>query len=241
MGTWNATCMMSNLPIEEGESCVGFLIASRGRARTTTYATEKYIPITPALFGRYDGYGGLDSKIGADELIMGKLEKFGCRPETPTDGQKGTLSDDSLVIPRSQLCFSRAPGQESALMPVSLVLIREVFFNLALKHHEGDLTRWQQAQRAFAKGECKDDLFQSLLYGYSPDGMIPLCVQEIMKEGIDFSGTVAVTRELGLLRREWAPASGAGSQRGVGRRVLAFYEAMLDEAKHGYSHEEPSV
>jgi len=69
MGSWNATCMISKLPILYGEECVAFLIAKTIGKPTSGSPTGKWRPISPPIFGKYADYGCLDSVKNGDPLI----------------------------------------------------------------------------------------------------------------------------------------------------------------------------
>lgn len=57
MGIWNETCMLSHLPILEGEAVGGVLLAQNKDSKRTSYPDEIWKPISPVIRGEYDGYG----------------------------------------------------------------------------------------------------------------------------------------------------------------------------------------
>lgn len=61
MGCWNATCMLTKLPILSGEPCFAVFMVPRDRNRQDTVdSTGMYRPITPLIRGNYDDYGGVE-------------------------------------------------------------------------------------------------------------------------------------------------------------------------------------
>lgn len=62
MGDWAETCFFSNLPIEDGESIVAFLLRTKPKRYTKLgdsmcYPDDLFDPISLPLRGTYDGYG----------------------------------------------------------------------------------------------------------------------------------------------------------------------------------------
>lgn len=76
MGDWAQTCLVSHLPIQEGDPVVGFLLVSAGRlASDSPLAFETpadlYQPLTPSFCGVYDGYGtvSLTEAVAANHAL----------------------------------------------------------------------------------------------------------------------------------------------------------------------------
>ena len=57
MGVWNETCMLSHLPILDGEEVGGVLLAQKNDSKRTSYPDEIWQPISPVIVKEYDGYG----------------------------------------------------------------------------------------------------------------------------------------------------------------------------------------
>jgi len=70
MGSWNETCMISNLPIIEDESIIAFKIRACKPIRSLCYPDDLYEPITFPVKGKYDSYG--DIKISDPESAVAK-------------------------------------------------------------------------------------------------------------------------------------------------------------------------
>lgn len=60
MGSWNETCMVTNLPIFAGEPCLGVVLMEASYWSAGCYATSEYTPIF-SVRGEYDDYGGLEN------------------------------------------------------------------------------------------------------------------------------------------------------------------------------------
>ena len=81
MGTWNETCMLSHLPILEGEAVGGVLLIQKKDSKRTSYPDEIWKPISPVIKGEYDGYGrvaGLRdwSNLETCYRILGKMGRL---------------------------------------------------------------------------------------------------------------------------------------------------------------------
>ena len=104
MGCWNATCMLSHLPIFSGEETYAFLIARMPHEGRNWYASSRWTPV--AMFtGKYDDYGGLDD-IKNERSHLELLQKFGFDiksfSEWPLyDFEAEEVSIDGKVIPVS--------------------------------------------------------------------------------------------------------------------------------------------
>lgn len=67
MGSWNATCAVSNLPIRKGEAVRLIMMAQTprlgrqgGTPGTPVYSYDAWMPISLPIRGKYDGYGQVD-------------------------------------------------------------------------------------------------------------------------------------------------------------------------------------
>lgn len=80
MGDWAQTCLVTHLPIQEGDPVVGYLLASVERPvsdNTLAFETpaDLYQPLTPSFSGVYDGFGtvSLTDAIAANH-VLGELK-----------------------------------------------------------------------------------------------------------------------------------------------------------------------
>lgn len=77
MGYWNETCMLTRLPIREGDRIAALVIARRISNRNPTYADGYFAPAAQPIFGLYDGYGGIEyvenETKAENELLKSKI------------------------------------------------------------------------------------------------------------------------------------------------------------------------
>lgn len=57
MGCWNETCMLTDLPIYEGETVGAVLLIKKNNMGKTYYPNDMWEPISPIIYGTYNGYG----------------------------------------------------------------------------------------------------------------------------------------------------------------------------------------
>lgn len=61
MGSWNETCDITHLPIEEGSEIVFIPLYKRQLTLDRgVYVDDLYVPITTPIYGKYDDYGSLE-------------------------------------------------------------------------------------------------------------------------------------------------------------------------------------
>lgn len=103
MGSYHGTCAVTNLPIEEGEPVVGFLLAKAHGPNTEDYngyvhPGEIWQTISLSFEGAYDGYGGIavaDANV-ADQLV-GPLLGKSVADVIEAGSQEGTTIDLGTV------------------------------------------------------------------------------------------------------------------------------------------------
>ena len=82
MGSWNETCDITHLPIEEGSEIVFIPLYKRQLTLDRgVYVDDLYVPITTPIYGKYDDYGSLEdcsmSKKANDFLLSLKYSVDG--------------------------------------------------------------------------------------------------------------------------------------------------------------------
>ena len=82
VGSWNETCMVSNLAIQYDEPTIAYILRPRftnaGDIQRLFYSTELYEPISFPIFGRYDSYGSIceyDEKDTSVRHILMSLQE----------------------------------------------------------------------------------------------------------------------------------------------------------------------
>ena len=66
MKCWNETCMLTDLPIHKDENIGAVLLVKKHDMGKTCYPNDIWEPISPIMYGTYDGYGmitNIESKI----------------------------------------------------------------------------------------------------------------------------------------------------------------------------------
>ena len=239
MGCWNETCMATNLPIVVGEPCVGFLITRYHAEGKTSYPDERYRPISPPIFGLYDDYGCLDDIENADELFnaFSAVNAFEGEPYKNMDeivraAERGNLS----------LKHEYNVGYDGV---VHFVLVKRKFFKMAIEMNQKTVDHMKQSLEALkiVKSKLNDPstenevrkLTRAILRSTSTFGSTHPFIGMLQEQMVDFSGTAALGIFLNSIRKEWAPTTGAGSQRSIeDDRIVKFYEAVAEEAKGIY-------
>lgn len=65
MGCWNATCGLSNLPIQQGDEILFFVLSNNFTEGELgggfSYATDRYVPVGLPVHGQYNDYGGIEN------------------------------------------------------------------------------------------------------------------------------------------------------------------------------------
>lgn len=81
MGSWNGTCGLSNLPIQEGDKILLFVLAPTKSHRDLgggfSYPTGRYTPIGLPIHGEYNDYGGIEHITKNGDVMFDFLTKQG--------------------------------------------------------------------------------------------------------------------------------------------------------------------
>lgn len=106
MGCWRATCGLSNLPIEENDKVVAFLLKEKSlgdlRGGQFCNINDLFTPISAPIFGRYDGYGCIkDIESEYSDLILEQIRSF--FGDDALDDKLSIKSDSSLNINTASL------------------------------------------------------------------------------------------------------------------------------------------
>lgn len=226
MGIWNETCMLSRLPILEGEAVGGVLLAQNKDSKRTSYPDEIWKPISPVIMGEYDGYG----------RIAGLKDWSSLETCYRTLGEIGRLA-------------FFAEGRE---IPAELLNLKTL---IKYAEHDALLVRYQTAigdsRRRVALAMIRSDILQ---YVYAVKSscfqkFVRLCdqglpiedpgtgrpVHSILKWLHENKVCVADIKALDSfmlwMRMQWGPTSGAGSQMGIEEEwQVKFYQSVAEKA-----------
>lgn len=87
MGSWNETCMLTNLPIFHGEPVYAIFLAESSLRNHGVYPTDQYLPFA-MVEGVYDDYGGLENPDNKQEqMILKAIAEVRAEDETFLDGK----------------------------------------------------------------------------------------------------------------------------------------------------------
>jgi hypothetical protein len=90
MGSWNGTCVISNLHIHARQDVVVFLLAKNQSEQTFCYSNALYEPCLIPFYGEYDDYGAVENCQGPGlpiilEEMRRQLYEFGQGPNSAHD------------------------------------------------------------------------------------------------------------------------------------------------------------
>ena len=242
MGCWNETCMLTNLPILDGEPCVGILLTPTNERGHTSYADEKYQPISPPILGQYDNYGSLGNiKDGGDFFKTSLNQNIF---EVEEDGgiyhpaTCNNLEELLYKAERETLWVNANPSDPSSVKSaVYLALVKKPFFDFAVNMRKSLAETTIRLQKGFLASdsftqEAYKEQWKNCL---SAGGTVHSALVYFLRAGIDLSGIAALNNFLNVMRMQWIPTSGAGFQSEIESSFqTAFYEKVYEEAKEMY-------
>lgn len=247
MGCWNATCMLSNLPIYGGDPVACVLIAQREARMDPCYGDHVFAPIAPPVFGYYDEYGGLENvRKGTFAIELLRCTEF--IPEDPKGEPVGRPADDEefisgllrhvndgLLVKHSSILTH---GDER--LPVFAAMMHRRLYDMAVASAklpaqpiEKDITyrtrqmaMLQQFFRAAAAPAYSGAMSQKELDGVLKlmDYRGPLPGKLSARETNDL---VRLEAWMDTVRIPWYPPANAGSQDKTNPAIVAFHEAVL--------------
>lgn len=227
MGTWNETCMLSHLPVLEGDVVGAVLLAQNKDSMRTSYPDEIWKPISPVIVGHYDGHGRIADIRDWSNLETcyrnlgqkGQLKFFAEGNEIPYDALRlGTLieyaeHDELLVQYKTPIWEQRRK--------VTLVLMR----NDILQYVYEVKSDWcKKFTELCAQGLPLEDPMSGRL--------VHIILKWLHEDRIPVADIKAIDSFMLELRMQWGPTSGAGSQREVEETwQLNFYRLMAQKAE----------
>ena len=239
MGYWNETCMISNLPIMEGENVGAVLIAKAGNPIGTSYPDEEWKPISPVIMGEYNGYGGLNvfnvwndenhamtfKSKPLEEAIQNEMNDFrflleGKKPLVETLGLLiSSAKGDSLSVLYDQYI----PYWEQKNQSVSVVFIKDPILRFIYEATYNEVA-WEYKQVA------GKELDSTRVFTRCH----PL-LKALHHQGVPVESALRVENWLKEIRSQWKPTSGRGSQREVENpETVEFYQLMASMAQDAY-------
>lgn len=249
MGCWNATCLLSNLPIHFGEKILAIPIAETYYPHNGDYAypDSVYLPFMPPVYGRYNGYGAVEDydviTVEVAEYFFQTLQEKGalCGVEA-----EDSLQDLFSMLGRGDVYF-RYNGNPKKLR-TSVALVRQnVFEALKAQAQKEDVycqmlqeseALWQKIQAwprvsAMDVVDACDQLFRYMsrtphcyLRQIGLEMLLKFSGLEIAK--VPFWDLISMNYILLQLRRGYLPSGGLGSQDTVTSIMKALYATGLN-------------
>lgn len=253
MGCWNATCMLTKLPILSGEPCFAVFMVPRDRDHQDTVdSTGMYRPITPLIRGNYDEYGGMEYIQNLDSVQRcldgvefrkstsgGEVEHIGTISEKLSNDHPMQDSVQEAILglmENASRCDLEALIHTDAgklgWTPVYLAIMKAPFVEFMIQANASDVTKGDVDDITFrlkTAGPLRDALRRvEAKHGHDMDVAGP----EIPEE--DVVRMYALIRAMNRMRIAFAPPCGSGGQdamddpwqREFHRKVWAAAEAM---------------
>jgi hypothetical protein len=218
---WNATCLLSNLPIQAGQRCVGFLIAKGNEDGSTSFPDERYLPFSPPIFGGYNGYGSLDCPEDNYNFFSSLKNWFFFGDETLEAFLSSASKKDGVIITSKQWGHRQ--------VTLHLVLVTYHFFDVAMSdpYINERIELFREEQSSFREM----NLGQSIAFIRSGARFISSDVLNLIADGVDFGLTAGFTEILRMMRKQWCPTSGFGNQCSIEYGLVSqLYESFAHEA-----------
>lgn len=219
MGEWNQTCMLTGLPIAIGEPCAGVLITQTPEKWSRIGPSKFFRPLSVAIYGDYDGYGGLENPHADPKIIeiLNASGRFRCKNRWDRDGWEPFTGRDIKTwlrgLSEKSICYA---GRDLST-PVYLALIKKSFFDEAVKA---------------TRDEYPDDEFSYML-------------RVLVREASETYGAMLsepeletearklylFDRYLDIMRRPWMPDAVGGQNSVESDLQVKFYRDVLAAAE----------
>lgn len=224
MGTWNETCMLSHLPILEGEEVGGVLLAQKNNSKRTSYPDEIWQPISPVIMGEYDGYGRVASIQERSDLEVcyrnmgkiGQIKFFAEGNEIPTE----ILTLKSLIeyAEHDSLSVQYFTPTYQRIRRVTLVLIRSDILQYVYEAQSGAFRKFVEfCDQGLPIEDPRSGRPVHNILKWLHENKI--CVADIK----------ALDSFMLWMRMQWGPTSGAGSQLAVEEEWQSKYYHLVAE------------
>lgn len=227
LGTWNETCMLSYLPVLEGDVVGAVLLAQNKDSMRTSYPDEIWKPISPVIVGHYDGHGRIADIRDWSDLETcyrnlgqkGQLKFFAEGNEIPYDALRlGTLieyaeHDELLVQYKTPIWEQRRK--------VTLALMRNDILQYVYE----------------AKADCRKKFVELCVQGRPLEDpaagrSVHIILKRLHENKVSVADIKAIDSFMLGLRMQWGPTSGAGSQREIEEPwQVNFYRQMAEKAE----------
>lgn len=238
MGSWNETCMVTNLPILVGDPVVAqVIVASRfneSPAANTSYPHDRFTALGYPFRAEYDDYGGvrnIPDDIYTRDTLAYIRERLVERPQGENQYHDHEVRKDLLDWTSfDQWIRSGRLQLGSAARPVGMVMIHQAVYE-TMRDYRGE---WERFDKADVEAEIKailavpklgdgDNLAYLTEFGHreklnrfirdrelnNPRSLVGDDIDETAKR---LAEMVWFDSGMRYARRQWMPTSGAGSQ-----------------------------
>ena len=235
MGCWNETCMVSNLPISNGDRIVAIPIIESGNEKAKgIYATDYWAPFLPFVRGRYDDYGSIES--AADEAFEKIAKEFLLKDEAIYDMTGPDFINEFVNQVSRNECDFKFPQVTYVKFAqrVRIAFVHESIFDKMIRKSTAAKIAWDfiLSDKTFSLAwRCADGIYyhQGVFYPTGRRKMIPDLLE--MGEEKRIEEMVKFTGALDELRMCYHPATGSGSQESVTSFMLEMKEKIAELAK----------
>jgi len=223
--------MLSHLPILEGDDVGIVLLAQNRDSMRTSYPDEVWKPISPVVYGEYDGYGRIAGVRDWSSLETcyqnlgksGQLSFFVEDKEVPCEALR--LKTVIEYAEHDELSIRyRAPFGEKTKR-VTLALMRS------------DILKYVYE----VKSDCLKKVTELCVQGLPLEAPmtgrpVHIILRRLHENGVRVAEVKAIDSFMLGLRMQWGPTSGAGSQRELEEAwQVSFYRLMAEKAEEIFS------
>ena len=244
MGSWNETCMLTGLPIMEGQKCSVVFLLESPYGDSRCYASNAYTPVF-VVDGIYDGYGALQGSLALDRYILMMGRAFGIEGDVDR-GWFWRLMKDGAVIGAKGI----TPEAKKELR------LRTVFLMDSVRRFSEDILepgdRERRLEHVAKLQSCSGcltegsedgswswhDAMQDFMHDISatPNGTAREIVESCMRTDPVAMGEAAsrlclLTGMLEDLRMAWHIPSGTGDQEGLTKAHRMFARFYQDNIR----------
>lgn len=224
MECWNATCMLSQLPIKYGDDVVLIPIIKESTSvpfQNIYYSNDLFKPLPIILKGQYNDYGYIDNGSGDIDQFINFVSN------------RSYLSLEQLQ--QKQKCFSYVEAclryiTDEELFNAGFVMIHSSMFYNLLDYCEKSEYVIDTTNRLhnLSKSYDKDNLLNLNIEDLSD--YIDLFGRNIIKNANyeSIENIIRFDNVLSILRKMWIPQSYCGSQKGLDSVHEAFYKLYKD-------------
>lgn len=254
MGCWNETCMVSHLPIYEGDPIDFVLLACRNPRLDCCHPDGVFVPVCPPVRGRYDDYGNMEN-VRCDGVAAKLLRSCGffvrkeetarhvadyvpLVPDYDVGPYDPAIDDETFV--RGLIRAVQAedvyledhdPLHGRVMLQVHVAFLHARFRDMALEAMQNMEFRLEPQLDVAYRARQVGAMRGYLRYAYLPE-IRPEDGLAADAAGIgEIKDLIRLQCWLDRMRVAWAPSTGTGSQEITDTGIVAFHKAIYDMAE----------